>query len=202
MTEPAPLHVTGTTRERLIERRGPLASLWFGALAEAVSVLPVAPDTQRGRARRSAIKVALLIAGLLIVLAGYEQRALMALGVLIMALAPALPLNPMTKRDVVRALKKRRFALRQIEHPATITHDGRRLILQVDGERRRRVLTNRRFSLQRRVDERGEGAWVGVAPRKSSKKSEAIWLHIPARPGERAQDKEEQGRFGRLERSR
>lgn len=179
MTSPTTLTVEGVVRELVTTRRPAPIALFFSAVAETLSVLPTAPNTDKGRARARFIKGALLGTGLLIVLAGYETGLLIALGVCMMLLAPVVPVGQAWKRDTVRALRKRQFTAHTIAHPATLVHDGRRLILEQSGERLRRVLTNRKFSLDVRAARGARSSvWIGVSPRGSRKKREAIWMLI------------------------
>lgn len=182
MTHPPDPHselaIAGVARRAETRDKPAPIALFFKMLAEVVSVLPAIGDSASERKKAPLIKGVLIGLGLLIALASYRAPIFIALGFAIMALAVPLPVRHAWRRDATRALRRRAVQLVTFDSPLRLVHDGRRLILERDGERVRRVLTDRRFDLQARRDADGE-LWLGVIPGDSKKKKDAIWVHFP-----------------------
>lgn len=166
------LTVPGTTPEQTTQVRR-LAPV-FGALATLASFLPSVPYNASGKKNRVQIRVALVVIGLLLVLASDRNIFLIILGFVLMASASVLPLTQLKKRDVINAIKSLKTQTHTTHHPITLKHDGRRLELWRGDKMTRRVLTNRAFYLQKR--QRNNQLWVGVWPKDSKKKRDAIWF--------------------------
>lgn len=189
MSEPAPEGKEGDgepiiVRARLVERerhRRALLSAMLRPLAGLVGVLPTARDTVSGRKRSRAIKIALIALGLFVLLAGRDHWYVVALGVAGMAAAIPLPLGELAQRSLVRRLGRAAYTTRTHTRAVTLTHDGRRLLLDDDDSGRiRRVLTNRPFGLERLG--RGQDTWLAVRPGDSAKKRDAIWICVEGDP--------------------
>lgn len=143
--------------------------------ASVIETFPIAPDTASGRVKARRIKIFLISAGLFTLLAGHQYGVVIGLGVLVMSFAIFLPMGDLQKRSLLRRLKVAQYEQIRTTRPARLLHDGRRLVF-FDGEKRdRRVLTNKPFKLELRASKAG-GVWVGVIPRDSSKKRDAIWF--------------------------
>ena len=176
-------HEPGETRleldARFLERRvvrrpiAPLTQLVAGLAA----LLPAVRDTAQGRSVGRALRGALIIVGLSVLLTGRAHVGWILLGLGVMTLAVPLPLGLLQRRSLVRRIRRAGHALRTLSTHASLVHDGRRLELHEPDAMVRRVLTDRAFRLDHYRDERDGSLWLRVMPRSSKKKRDAIWLH-------------------------
>lgn len=147
------------------------------AVHSFVKLLPIVQDTQRGRDARRNIKAGLVVTGLVFLLGGGEFPFLIPVGILLMASAIWLPLWELDRRTALTRLKQRSIGTREVEVAGRLVHDGRRLELWRDGEKQRRVLTDRAFRLETYRSEGGQELWC-VRPGKGEAKREAIWMQF------------------------
>ena len=181
----ASITVRGAVRKIVQKRRAAPATLFYSALSEALSVLPTHEDTEEGEASARAVKLVILVVGLLVVLAGYEHRLAILPGVAIMLLALLIPISKHTRKTYLARFRRARFVEVVEQVDARLVHDGRRLILEVGEERLRRVLTNKPFALEQASSPspreplfQDVSSWLGVLPKGSRRKRDAIWIGL------------------------
>lgn len=180
----ASITVRGAVREVVQQRRSAPATLFYSALAEALSILPTHDDTEEGEASARNAKLVILVVGLLVVLAGYEHRLAILPGVAIMLLALFIPMSRHTRKTYLAKFRRARFVEVVSQVDARLVHDGRRLILEVGEERVRRVLTNKPFLMERASSTQPEtpfedvSSWLGVSPKGSRRKRDVIWIGL------------------------
>ena len=166
--------------ERRVVRR-PIAPI-TQLIAGIAALLPAVRDTAQGRSVGRALRAALIIVGLGVLLTGRAHVGWILLGLAIMTLAVPLPLGLLQRRSLVRRIRLAGHTLRTLSTDASLVHDGRRLELHEPDAMIRRVLTDRAFRLDRFRDERDGSLWLRVSPRSSKKKRDAIWLHVEDQP--------------------
>ncbi len=150
----------------------------YGAIASFVRMMPSFRDTRSGRRKSKQTKVVLGGLGLFIILAGHNTPLIIVCGVVLMAAAVPLPLPEGQRRSIIHRLRGMRTRDIEVRRSGRLVHDGRRLLLYDDGERDRRVLTNRPFRLQTFADTEGRGTYIEVAPADAKKKRESIWILV------------------------
>ena len=177
--------VRGAVREIVPQRRSAPAALFYSTLCEVLGILPTHEDTEEGEAGARSVKLVILIVGLLVVLAGYEHRLAIPPGVAIMLLALIVPISKHTRKTYLAKFRRAQYVETTSQVDAVLVHDGRRLILEVDEERLRRVLTNKPFVLERAAPQERSGppfedvrAWLCVSPKGSRRKRDAIWIGL------------------------
>jgi hypothetical protein len=163
---------------------------WWAGLAtryeKLLGVLPSHRDTKKGRANAKQVKVVLLAAGVGIIalLGGYW----IVLGCMIAASALILPVSQNARRAwVARSRSARKNLTREAKQPGELRFDGRRVVLHVDGDNLRRVLTHKgKHTISRRSLKGHE--IVGILP-PSAKKSESIWVMARGRSANASLDR-------------
>lgn len=154
----------------------PLAPL-YGAIASLLGALPSYKDSARGRKGAKQLRIILVVVGFFVMLAARHVWPMIILGIVLMASAIVVPMDAVRQRSLVSRWQKKRAFNRATTRPAKLVHDGRRLMLFDGEEQDRRVLTSRPFRLTRFAGSDAD-TWVELAPKKSKKKREAIWLHL------------------------
>lgn len=117
---------------------------WWGPLLAPVETLvaliPSHKNTKKGRQSATQIRITLIVIGIVGLAFGGETLWIM-LGGLIMASGLVVPLSDVRKRTLIAKLKRMRGAAkRDLEVDGQLRFDGKRLVLYVDGEKKRRVL--------------------------------------------------------------
>lgn len=152
-----------------------LARRWEGFLR----AIPAHRDTKKGEKNGKQARIAIFAAG--VGLAALLDGGWILLGVVVASLSLFMPMSQGRRRSLIARSKSQRKNQKRLEtEPARLVWDGRRVILEADGEKVRRVLTNKGKHEVESRDLKGRLA-IGIKPR-SSKKSEAIWIETDAEP--------------------
>lgn len=157
-------------REKYTPRWTPLLS----PLQTFIGLLPSHKNTRKGRrtAKQLKLLVAVVAFGLLVFA---ESAWAIVVGVVFLGLAPLLPLPQVQKRAWLNRLKKLREPReRSVAAPAKVRFDGRRVVLERDGDNLRRVLVDRDEHEIAAGSANGR-LYLKVAP-TSGKRSETIWI--------------------------
>ena len=161
---------------------------WWGCLLApvigAIKWIPSYKDTKKGRNNALQIRGGILAVGIAGLVFGKELVWILA-GAAVMLLAFVAPMSEVKKRTRLGRLGRLRgTSKRDRPTPGRLTYDGRRIALEIDGERVRRVLIDRdehRIDISRFDD----APCLAVGP-SGGKKSETIW--ICARSGDSLPD--------------
>lgn len=154
-----------------------------------IAFLPSHKSTRAGRQAARQIKlVAFAAAGALMIFGG--ELASIVLGALLMLISLVIPMPEGRKRSIQSRLKTLRSAReRTVERAGSLVHDGRRLILQKEGAKLRRVLVDRG---ERIVPGRMDGTAALKLEPSSGRKADSIWVACrEVDPGELGETLEE-----------
>ncbi|MFB6263669.1 MAG: hypothetical protein ABEL76_08620 [Bradymonadaceae bacterium] len=111
---------------------------WWGpALApfqSLVGMLPTHKDSRAGRRAARRVRIGLAVVGLILMLFGGTRSPLLApIGVLLLGIAPFVPVTEMKKRTMANRLARwRRSAVRVRSDPLRLTLDDSRLTVESD----------------------------------------------------------------------
>jgi hypothetical protein len=180
MTQTAPSKDDPLEIDATLVRPERYTPVWAPLLKPVVAIVDLLPshrNTKKGRQTAKQVRLVIMGVGLAVLIFG-GTLPLILVGGAIMASALVLPLSEVKKSGVQTKLRKLGSQrTRPSRQPVQIIHDGKRLSLQRDSERIRRVLVDRgehRVELRRR----GQTPYLGVRP-ASERKSEAIWIASP-----------------------
>lgn len=156
---------------------------WWDGLARRwegfVRALPAHRDTKKGEKNARQAKIAIFAAG--VGLAALLDGEWILLGVLLASLSLFIPMSQDRRRTLIARSKSSRRNQKRLEtQSGQLVWDGRRVILEVDGKRVRRVLTNKGSHIVESRNLKGHLA-IGIKP-ASAKKSESIWIETSAGP--------------------
>ncbi len=153
----------------------PFWSPLIGPIRTLLSMLPSHEDSRTGRqwAKRIQIGLGAVALGIVIFADGAMLRAV---GALLVIGALSLPISKARKRSYtgrLRSLQEGRT--KTITRPGRIVYDGYRILLEKEGSKLRRVLTDRdEHTLRLHRDD--EHLYLKVEPSSSGRDSDAIWV--------------------------
>lgn len=144
-----------------------------------VELFPSHKNTRKGRAIARRIRIGVGAVALGIVIFSGEMLWLQIAGALLVIGVLFLPISEVRKRSWVGQLRSlRKGTTRTITRPGRIVYDGRRVLLEKEGSKLRRVLTDRESHvLTLQQDE--ERLYLKIEP-PSDAASDAIWVGTDA----------------------
>lgn len=176
-----PLELEGTLARLEPGAPPPIGSKLAGPLEAVLSVLPVYPESAKGRRSASIYRVVMGAVAIFLVTQGRETTALAVLGVLVAVAMIFVPLSEVRQIRWKRRIQRMREPrMDTVEVAARLSFDGQKITVR-HGEEDRVLKSLRPSSPPHEVrwGRWGRGLALGLVP-SSGKKRAALWLTGPA----------------------